>query len=286
MWEPSKNMAQIFPHTKTLRLLGFILDQDWCWTVVTNIWLTKISNSELICKNKIETGDDVSIFYNGLWTCKLSYFYCRMKRFINAIFNRTAFFVAFSIHNWNFEPLCGFFRRNRSLDDRHCLCIQLKSGKNIKILFSCFLKAFHHSHYFGVFVLRFPLSFYWLKEWNGSECEATDLSWDFWPSQLQFYPGIYVALITLLTYPMSTCTVERSFSGMKILQTPLRKTMTDERLSSLAILHIRKHKDVFDIEGTISEFARLKGTHLALCLWRPWWRHCFTLFCRKQSVPY
>ena len=29
------------------------------------------------------------------------------------------------------------------------------------------------------------------------------------------------ALITLLTYPVSTCTAERSFSGMKRLQTHL-----------------------------------------------------------------
>ena len=82
------------------------------------------------------------------------------------------------------------------------------------------------------------------------------------------YNSIPVALKTLLTYPMSTCPAERSFSGMKLkrLQTPLRRTMTDERLRSLAILHIHKHKDVFDIEGIISEFGRLKGTHLALCL--------------------
>ena len=30
-----------------------------------------------------------------------------------------------------------------------------------------------------------------------------------------------VGLITLLTYPISTCTAERSFCSMKILQTPL-----------------------------------------------------------------
>ena len=37
-------------------------------------------------------------------------------------------------------------------------------------------------------------------------------------------------------------------------------------LSSLAILHMR-HKDVIiDIDGIITEFACLKGTHLALCL--------------------
>ena len=80
-------------------------------------------------------------------------------------------------------------------------------------------------------------------------------------------PEYNVALITLLTYPVSTCAAERSFSGIKSLQTPLRRTMTDERLSSLAVLHIHKHKDVSDIiDGIITEFARLRGTHLALCL--------------------
>ena len=42
-------------------------------------------------------------------------------------------------------------------------------------------------------------------------------------------PEYNVALITLLTYPVSACTVERSFSCMKRLQTPLRRIMKDER---------------------------------------------------------
>ena len=79
-------------------------------------------------------------------------------------------------------------------------------------------------------------------------------------------PEYNVVLITLLTYHVSICTAERSFSGMKRLQTPLRRTMADERLSSITILHIHKHKDVLDFDGMIKEFARLKGTHLALCL--------------------
>ena len=77
-------------------------------------------------------------------------------------------------------------------------------------------------------------------------------------------PEYNVALITLLTYHVHWA--ERSFCGMRILQTPLRRTVTDERLSSLAILHIHKHKDVIDIDGIITEFARLKGTHLSRCL--------------------
>ena len=39
-----------------------------------------------------------------------------------------------------------------------------------------------------------------------------------------------VALITLLAYPVSACTAERSFSGIKRLQTPLQRTMTDEEI--------------------------------------------------------
>ena len=31
----------------------------------------------------------------------------------------------------------------------------------------------------------------------------------------ELYPGIYVAVKTLLTYPVSTCVAERSFSSMK-----------------------------------------------------------------------
>ena len=57
-------------------------------------------------------------------------------------------------------------------------------------------------------------------------------------------PEYNVALITLLTYPVSTCTAECSFSGIKRLQTPLRRTMTEERVSSIASLNIHKHKDI------------------------------------------
>ena len=81
-------------------------------------------------------------------------------------------------------------------------------------------------------------------------------------------PKYDVALITLLTYPVLTCATERSFSGKKRLQTSLRSTMTDERLSSLSILHIHKHKDVIHIDGIITEFACLKGTHPAY-FWSP-----------------
>ena len=52
--------------------------------------------------------------------------------------------------------------------------------------------------------------------------------------------GVYIAVITLLTYPVSTCTAGYNFSSMKRLKTPLQSTISDGRVSSLAILHIHK----------------------------------------------
>ena len=80
-----------------------------------------------------------------------------------------------------------------------------------------------------------------------------------------FYPAIYVAIKTFLTYPVSACAAERSFSSMKRLKTPLRNTMTDDRLSSLAILHIHKEKEI-NVESVLDQFAQHKERRLALCL--------------------
>ena len=54
-------------------------------------------------------------------------------------------------------------------------------------------------------------------------------------------------------------------SGMKRLKTPLRSTMSDERLSSLTVLHVHKHKKA-DVDQVISEFAGKKDRRLSLCL--------------------
>ena len=62
----------------------------------------------------------------------------------------------------------------------------------------------------------------------------------------QFYPGVYVALVTLLS-SLSCANLRcrtRLNSGMKRLKTPLRSTMSEESLSSLAALDIHKYKNV------------------------------------------
>ena len=70
-------------------------------------------------------------------------------------------------------------------------------------------------------------------------------------SFLQLCPGVYPWLVypslcptiarlqqLLATWPVTTCSCERSISALRRLKTYLRSTMQQERLSSLAILHV------------------------------------------------
>ena len=95
--------------------------------------------------------------------------------------------------------------------------------------------------------------------------EATDLGWDIWPSQLQFYPPVYVVPITLLTYPVSTCTVDHQLKRYE--ETAHSFTKDHDKLEiELSCNSVYELKDVIDIDGIITEFICLKGTHLSLCL--------------------
>ena len=76
--------------------------------------------------------------------------------------------------------------------------------------------------------------------------EATDLGWDIWPSQLQFYPAVYVVPITLLTYPVSTYTVDHQLKRYE--ETANSFTKDHDRLEiELSCNSAYELKDVLDI---------------------------------------
>ena len=58
------------------------------------------------------------------------------------------------------------------------------------------------------------------------------------PHVSSLFPNIKGLLLILCTLPVTSCSAERSFSGLKRIKTPLRSTMGNERLSSLALLHL------------------------------------------------
>ena len=58
---------------------------------------------------------------------------------------------------------------------------------------------------------------------------------------------MHVALITLLTYPVSTCTAKHSFSSMKRLQTLTKNH--DRQEIEFSCNSAYEHKDIIDIDG-------------------------------------
>ena len=83
------------------------------------------------------------------------------------------------------------------------------------------------------------------------------------PQVSSLFPNITVLLKILCTLPVTSCTSERAFSGLKRIKTSLRSTMGNERLSSLSLVHI--HRDIsINVDEIIDEFARRYPRRLQL----------------------
>lgn len=73
------------------------------------------------------------------------------------------------------------------------------------------------------------------------------------------YPNLYTLYKIFYTLPVSSATAERSFSRLKLLKTYLRSTMTEDRLSNLAILSIERNiAQTINFNKVISTFASMK----------------------------
>lgn len=78
-------------------------------------------------------------------------------------------------------------------------------------------------------------------------------------TDLRFGPNISIALRILLTLPVTVASGERSFSKLKIIKKYLRSTMTQNRLSGLAMISI-EHKvcDSINLSNIVKDFAEQK----------------------------
>ena len=106
---------------------------------------------------------------------------------------------------------------------------------------------------------------HWIALWRETEPEkrpqraidclnAVNIDW---------YPNIKVVLIHFLTLPVTTCSVERSFSEMRLLKTWLRSTMTDTRLSSLALMHLQYDEEI-PFKELIKKWSQVKSRLIEL----------------------
>lgn len=79
------------------------------------------------------------------------------------------------------------------------------------------------------------------------------------------FPNFTIALRIFLTLPVSVASGERSFSKLKIIKNYLRSTMSQKRLSSLALISIEHEiSENIDLSEMINEFASLKTRRVIL----------------------
>ena len=74
--------------------------------------------------------------------------------------------------------------------------------------------------------------------------------------RLDSFPNTCIAYRILLIIPVTIASTERSFSKLKLIKSYLRSTMSQERLSGLAILSIKKKMlEELEYKILISQFA-------------------------------
>ncbi len=78
------------------------------------------------------------------------------------------------------------------------------------------------------------------------------------------FANIRILIQLLCTLPVTTCSSERSHSGLKRIKMPYRSTMTNKRLTALSLLNMY-HDIHCDVEAIIDEFSRRHPRRLRLC---------------------
>lgn len=74
------------------------------------------------------------------------------------------------------------------------------------------------------------------------------------------YPYLWVALRIAATLPVTVASAERSFSKLKLIKTYLRSTMSQERLSGLAVISINHEVGkTLSYDAVINDFASRKA---------------------------
>ena len=69
-----------------------------------------------------------------------------------------------------------------------------------------------------------------------------------------YFPNISILIKLMATLPVTSCECERSISMLRLIKTPMRSTMTEERLNGLALMQY--HRDVvIDPKAIVEEFS-------------------------------
>ena len=83
------------------------------------------------------------------------------------------------------------------------------------------------------------------------------------PHASAMFSNIKVLLLILCTLPVTSCSAEGSFSSLKWITIALRSKMGNDRLTSLALLHVHRDIDV-SVSDIVEEFPRRHPRRLQL----------------------
>ncbi|KAG0429471.1 hypothetical protein HPB47_023613 [Ixodes persulcatus] len=109
----------------------------------------------------------------------------------------------------------------------------------------------------------------WYEMWRNKTGDFSSLSHPELLLRAQtFYPAVAKAVEVALTLPVTTCTIERSFSTLRRVKTWLRSTMENDRLVGLCMMSVHRERVMKDkndfITRVIAEFGQKNPRRLQL----------------------
>ena len=119
--------------------------------------------------------------------------------------------------------------------------------------------------------MMFPIEYdSWVREWKECSTSVPDTLADTLEKCSTIsYPNLIVLLKIALTLPITSCESERSFSQLKLIKTARRSTMTESRLSSLALMKINRDRcnklsSAENMRELVKTFAQLHPRRMKL----------------------
>ena len=105
----------------------------------------------------------------------------------------------------------------------------------------------------------------WRTKWQAQDVEdrPSTLRMALKMCDRDYFPNIHVLLSIACTLPVTSCENERVNSTLKNLKTFLRSTMGQQRLSSLALMHIHYNK-VVNLDNVVDRFKLKCDRRIAL----------------------
>ena len=168
--------------------------------------------------------------------------------------------LALRFNKDNFDVVKGFVIVPSLLIER------VRSGSNWKDDFSQFISRYLPDLHQSERVLQAELDMweiYWLQKFIGVFPDTVGKTLLLGNEIASTYPNIFTALRILATIPITSNECERSISSLRRLKTFLRTSMGQERMNSLALMHVHRAIKIDDNE-VINMFSRRNARRLQL----------------------